>query len=200
MINNDRYWQRDRESAVEIIWQHASHPSCVGWDITNECYLYACYAVGGEGQSKYGERLASTSEEIRKRIWPGFWVLSDGNGNLGGRLNFTSWHYMNQGWSGGYGDGDRTLSRRQARNGLQVAFYSPPTPISLIRPPKSRHRIPSSATRTPPTTGIPDGLRLDRRFLVHRPEQRSGHCQIPRRQSGAFNESAIQYWPRYVVG
>ena len=125
LINNDRYWQRDRQSAVDIIWQHASHPSCIGWDVTNECYLYACYAVGGEGQSKFGEQLASTAEEIRKRIWPGFWVLSDGNGNLGGRLNFTSWHYMNQGWSSGYGDGDRTLSRRQARNGMQVAFYAP---------------------------------------------------------------------------
>lgn len=144
LINNDRYWQRDRESAVEIIWQHASHPSCVGWDITNECYLYGCYAVGGEGQSKFGERLAGTAQEVRKRIWPGFWFLSDGNGNLGGRLNFTSWHYMNQGWSGGYGDGDRTLSRRESRNGMQVAFYAPdsyfinsaaqePQPNTIIR-------------------------------------------------------------------
>ena len=41
--------------------------------------------------------------------------LSDGNGNLGGRLNFTSWHYMNQGWSSGYGDGDRTLTAADAK-------------------------------------------------------------------------------------
>ena len=116
-MNNDRYWRRDREQAVEVVWLYGSHASCVGWDITNECYLYACYSVGGEGQSKFGERLASVAQEVRKRIWPDFWFLSDGNGNLGGRLNFTSWHYMNQGWASDYDDG----SRRQPRGGAQGA-------------------------------------------------------------------------------
>ncbi len=125
LINNDRYWQRDRESAVEIIWQHSSHPSCVGWDISNECYWYGCYAVGGEGQSKFGARLASVADEVNKRIWPGFWYLSDGNASLGGRINFTSWHYMNQGWSGGYWDGGCMNHQRAHPNVATTAFYAP---------------------------------------------------------------------------
>jgi hypothetical protein len=125
LINNDRYWQRDRAGAVEMVWLHGSHPSCVGWDITNECYLYACYSVGGEGQAKYGQRLAATAAEVRRRIWPDFWFLSDGNGNLGHRLNFTSWHYMNQGWSSDYSDGSR-VNHEQFHKGLrEVAFYAP---------------------------------------------------------------------------
>ena len=125
LLNNDRYWQRDREQAVEQIWLNGSHASCVGWDITNECYLYACYSVGGEGQSKFGQRLASVAQEVRKRIWPDFWFLSDGNGTLGHRIDFTSWHYMNQGWSNGYGDGSR-VNHDEAHKGLrEVAFYAP---------------------------------------------------------------------------
>ena len=125
LLNNDRYWRRDRQQGVEQVWLDGSRPSCVGWDITNECYLYACYSVGGEGQSKFGERLFSVAEEVRKRIWPDFWFLSDGNGNLGHRLNFTSWHYMNQGWSSGYDDGSR-VNHEAAHKGLhEVAFYAP---------------------------------------------------------------------------
>ncbi|MCY3020268.1 MAG: hypothetical protein NTW87_14715, partial [Planctomycetota bacterium] len=95
LLNNERYWQRDRDLAVETIWLYASRPSCVGWDISNECYHYACYAVGGEGQSKLGERFFSIAQEVRRRIWPAFWFLTDGNESLGNRLDFTSWHYMN---------------------------------------------------------------------------------------------------------
>ena len=61
LINNDRYWQRDREQGIELIWLYGSHPCCAGWDMTNECYLYACYSVGGEGQTKFGERLFSVA-------------------------------------------------------------------------------------------------------------------------------------------
>ena len=61
---------------------------------------------------------------MRKLIWPEFWFLSDGNGSLGKRLDFTSWHYMNQGWSSDYGDGAR-VNRDDAHKGLQVAWYAP---------------------------------------------------------------------------
>ena len=124
LINNDRYWQRDRDQGVELVWCNGSHASCVGWDVTNECYLYACYSVGGEGQTKYGARLFSVVQEVRNRIWPGFWFLSDGNGSLGGRMDFTSWHYKNQGWSSDYGDG-ASVNHQPAHNGLDVSWYAP---------------------------------------------------------------------------
>ena len=106
LLNNDRYWQRDREQGVEQVWLHGSRPSTIGFDLSNECYLYACYSVGREGQTKLGERFFSVAQEIRKRVWPGFWFFSDGNGSLGNRLDFTSWHYINQSaWSYDYGYG-----------------------------------------------------------------------------------------------
>ena len=66
----------------------------------------------------------STAQEIRKRIWPGFWFLSDGNGSLGNRLNFTDWHYMNQGWACDYWDGV-AVNHEDVHKGFPTAFYAP---------------------------------------------------------------------------
>ena len=79
----------------------------------------------GEGQTKLGERFFSVAQEIRKRVWPEFWFFSDGNGSLGNRLDFTSWHYINQSaWSYDYGYGSGV--NQEAHKGLgDVASYAP---------------------------------------------------------------------------
>jgi len=101
-LNNDRLWQRGGSNAVEVVWSEGSRPGNIGWTISNESYHYACYSVGLDGQTKGAERYASVVQEVRDRIWPDFWFISDGNESLGRRLDFTSWHYINQWWTGGY--------------------------------------------------------------------------------------------------
>jgi hypothetical protein len=106
-INNETYWAAERDLSLELVWNHGSHPCVVGWDLSNENYWYSVYYVGLDGQSKCGARYFSLAEAVRSAIWPDYWFMSDGNGNLGGRLNFTSWHYLNHGWSHGYGASPR---------------------------------------------------------------------------------------------
>ncbi len=105
LLNNDRYWQRDCDLGVERIWEMGSRPCCVGWDVSNECYNYACYQVGGEGQSKLGQRFLQVVQDVRKRTWPDFWFLADGNESIGGRIPYTSWHYLNHQWANVYWNG-----------------------------------------------------------------------------------------------
>ena len=129
LLNNDRYWKRDQEQGVEQVWVHGSRPSTIGFDLSNECYNYACYSVGGEGQSKLGERFFGVKKEIDKRVWPEFWFLSDGNSSLGNRINHTSWHYLNHGWAAGYQYG--TGVNQDAHKGLTDTASYPPDSFFL---------------------------------------------------------------------
>jgi hypothetical protein len=97
LISNPHYGQSLRDEAVEIAWDRGSHPSLVGWNLSNESYHYAPYVCGSEGQDKHGEVIYSIAQAIWKKIWPGFWCLADGDDDLGGRLNFYSFHYANEG-------------------------------------------------------------------------------------------------------
>ncbi len=59
-------------------------------------------------------------QAIRKELWPGVWCLADGDENIGGRLDFCSFHYINQcyrtmdfcndPWSMNRGGGEETVS------------------------------------------------------------------------------------------
>jgi hypothetical protein len=113
-LNNDKYWERERANAVEVIWNQASHPCQVGWDLFNETYFYSCYAVGLDGQAKGADRYYSLVQEVNKKVWPHFWFLSDGNASLGNRLDFTSWHYCNQAWSYNYVSPEHGYCDRQS--------------------------------------------------------------------------------------
>ncbi len=100
-LNNDKLWQRAGQNAVETLWSEGSRPGNIGWTISNESYHYSCYSVGSDGQTKGAQRYGEVIQEVRK-IWPDFWFISDGNESLGHRLDFTSWHYLNQGWGDRY--------------------------------------------------------------------------------------------------
>ena len=129
LLNNDRYWQRDQDQGVEQVWIHGSRPSTIGFNLSNECYNYACYSVGGEGQSKLGERFHQVKNAIDQRVWPDFWFLSDGNESLGNRISYTSWHYLNHGWAGGYQYG--TGVNQDAHKGLTDTASYPPDSFYL---------------------------------------------------------------------
>ena len=101
-MNNEKLWERGRQNAVETLWSEGSRPGDIGWTVSNESYHYSCYSVGSDGQAKGAQRYAQVVQEVRDKVWPDFWFISDGNESLGHRLDFTSWHYLNQGWSTRY--------------------------------------------------------------------------------------------------
>ena len=67
----------------------------MGWDLSCETF-YTIYTAGKEGQEKDFELIYSAAQEMRKKIWPHYFCLADGDGSLGGRLDFASYHYWNQ--------------------------------------------------------------------------------------------------------
>jgi hypothetical protein len=101
-LNNEKLWERGRRNAVEVLWSEGSRPGNIGWTVSNESYHYACYSVGPDGQAKGAQRYGEVVQEVRDKVWPDFWFISDGNESLAHRLNFTSWHYLNQGWGDRY--------------------------------------------------------------------------------------------------
>ena len=101
-LNNEKLWERVRQNAVETLWSEGCRPGNIGWTISNESYHYSCYSVGSDGQAKGAQRYGEVVQEVRNKIWPDFWFISDGNESLGHRLDFTSWHYLNQGWGDRY--------------------------------------------------------------------------------------------------
>jgi hypothetical protein len=82
---------------VESVWEVGSHPCIIGWDISNESFHYAGGFSGAEGQARHGELIASVAEAVRARFQSDFWFLADGDEDLGGRLDFCSFHYLNHG-------------------------------------------------------------------------------------------------------
>lgn len=98
-LSNQKYWDSRSRYSVEKTWDVASSPSMAGLNLCNESYHYEVYATGTAGQDKLGERFFSLAEDIRKKVWPGFWFIADGDENLGGRLDFTSFHYLNHGYA-----------------------------------------------------------------------------------------------------
>lgn len=97
ILNNVKYWDSHRRIAVETVWQTGFHPSIIGYDNANEIYHYEPFIAGPEGQDKLGEELMTLTAAIREKIDPDYWFFSDGNEDLGGRLNFTSFHYLSHG-------------------------------------------------------------------------------------------------------
>ena len=97
LLNNVKYWESQRRVALETVWQMGNHPCIMGYDDANEIYHYEPYVAGPEGQDKLGELLFSLVQEIRNKIDPDYWFLSDGDEDLGGRLAFTSFHYLSHG-------------------------------------------------------------------------------------------------------
>jgi hypothetical protein len=95
-LNNQKYWDNATKQVLDIVWDWGSHPSCIGLDVSNESFHYAPYLSGTDAQDKEGERIYSVVQAIRKQLWPGVWCLADGDENIGGRLDFCSFHYLNQ--------------------------------------------------------------------------------------------------------
>jgi hypothetical protein len=96
-LNNQHYWDDSCRAVIETVWDVGSHPCVAGWNMSNESYHYAPYLSGKEAQDKLGERIFEVVQAVRREIWPGFWFLADGDENLGGRLDFCSFHYLNHG-------------------------------------------------------------------------------------------------------
>ncbi len=55
-----------------------------------------------EGQNKHGDLMAQRFKTIHEKIDPDLWVFADGDESLGGRINFCSFHYLNQGLYGNW--------------------------------------------------------------------------------------------------
>ena len=103
MLNNKEHWDSWRHFVMETIWNEGSRGGVVGWDISCESF-YTLYATGKEGQEKDFDLLYSAAQEMRKNIWPYYFCMADGDGCLGGRLDYASYHYWNQYSQGGKPD------------------------------------------------------------------------------------------------
>jgi hypothetical protein len=93
-LNNKKYWDSWRHYVVETVWNEGSRAGIMGWQLSCEVF-YTLYTAGKEGQEKEFELTYSAAQEIRK-IWPNYFCIGDGDGTLGGRLDFASYHYWNQ--------------------------------------------------------------------------------------------------------
>ncbi len=102
-LNNNRVQESGRRVAVEYAWLTGYHPSVIGYDMANESFHYDPYVSGVEGQARHGELLAQISKTMHDKVDPDLWVFSDGDESLGGRINFCSFHYLNQGIQGNWG-------------------------------------------------------------------------------------------------
>ncbi len=99
-LNNKRVEASSHRVAVETAWLTGSHPSVVGYDLANESFHYDPYVSGVEGQTRHGEILAGIFKLLHEKVDPDLWVFSDGDESLGDRINFCSFHYLNQGLYG----------------------------------------------------------------------------------------------------
>ena len=95
-LRNEKFWESIRRNAVETVWEFGAHPCIVGWSISNESYHYAQFSSGGEGQEKHGELIYSIAQTLRDTFKAPLWCIADGDEDLGGRLDFCSFHYLNQ--------------------------------------------------------------------------------------------------------
>ena len=95
-LNNKRVEESSNRVAVESAWFTGSHPCVVGYDLANESFHYDPYVSGVEGQTRHGEILAGIFKTLHEKVDPDLWVFSDGDESLGDRINFCSFHYLNQ--------------------------------------------------------------------------------------------------------
>jgi hypothetical protein len=100
-INNPKRWESARRVAVEYAWLLQSRPCVLGYDLSNEGWHYAPYSCGPEGQSQYGDLLMSVAKAMRDTVDPHLWIMGDGEEDYGGKLDFCSFHYLNQGVESG---------------------------------------------------------------------------------------------------
>jgi hypothetical protein len=96
-LNNDKYWDSWRHFVLESVWEKGSHPAVAGWQVSCESFHYTIYTAGKEGQEKHGERIYAGVQALRKSFWPNYWCVADGDETLGGRLDFSTFHYLNHG-------------------------------------------------------------------------------------------------------
>jgi hypothetical protein len=94
-LNDKHRWDIRRQMAIKTIWDIGSHPCVIGLAISNESYHYAQDSSGVKGQEKHGELIYSIAEAIRNKFNYPFWCIADGDEDLGGRLDFCSFHYAN---------------------------------------------------------------------------------------------------------
>ena len=94
-LANKKYWDTWRHFVMEMVWDQGSRAGVVGWDLSCESF-YTIYTAGKEGQEKDFELIYGPAQEMRQKIWPHYFCMADGDGSLGGRLNFASYHYWNQ--------------------------------------------------------------------------------------------------------
>jgi hypothetical protein len=102
-LSNKKYWDTWRHFVLETVWNQGSRAGTVGWDLSCESF-YTIYTAGKEGQEKDFELIYSPAQEMRQKIWPHYFCMADGDGSLGGRLDFASYHYWNQYSFGGKPD------------------------------------------------------------------------------------------------
>jgi hypothetical protein len=105
-LNNNRVQESGRRVGVEMAWLTGWHPCVIGYDMANESFHYDPYVSGVEGQAKHGDLLAQIAKTVHDKVDPDLWIFSDGDESLGGRINFCSFHYLNQGMQGNWGRSD----------------------------------------------------------------------------------------------
>ncbi len=96
-LRSDKFWKSAADTAIELQWEEGSRPGAILWNIWNESYHYAVYATGIEGRDLLAQRLYSVAKALRPVVTPDYWVMSDGDEELGGLLPFCSFHYLNHG-------------------------------------------------------------------------------------------------------
>ena len=134
-------------------------------------------------------------------IWPGFWFLSDGNGNLGRPVGLHLLALHEPGLVQRLRRRRPTVSRRQTQNGLQAAFYVPDSFFvnAAAQEPAPKRTI---VHDTHPADDWHPGMACasTEELLVHRSEQRPRHRKVPRRPGGTistnlqFNTGRGMWW------
>jgi hypothetical protein len=83
-IESDPFWEACRTNAQAAVRREWNHPSIIAWDLSNEWF---------NGQELAIKRFKSVSDTVEK-LDPTRWTFFNGDGDIAGRHNIYSSHYM----------------------------------------------------------------------------------------------------------
>jgi len=143
-----------------------------------------------------GERFFSVAQEIRNRVWPDFWFLSDGNESLGNRLKYTSCTTLTR-RNGRPATGREGLNADAHKDLRDVACYAPDSFfVSGAASPPRGTRWCTAPTRR--TTGIPECPAPPRKSSGSPRRTTAGYRKVHRRPCAI--SSACQFFTGRACG
>ena len=119
-IESDPFWEACRTNAQAAMRREWNHPSVIAWDLSNEWF---------NGQDLAIQRFKGVSDTVEK-LDPTRWTFFNGDGDISGRHNIYSSHYMLGG-------------RRPSGGGYEVNGHSAYFPDGAYYRPLDRDFLPN---------------------------------------------------------